>query len=170
MSRLVILMRHGPAETRDPIRWPDDHQRPLTREGRKQTCTAARALSKLKLRSTLVISSPAKRARSTAEIVREELQIDSPLALWDELAPDKGPEPVLQRLTRLASRAGTPILVGHEPQLGELLGLSLLGEAISVTRFAKGGAGLLHFPGAVSPGAAQIEWLATRSQLIRMTR
>ncbi|MFZ0892439.1 MAG: histidine phosphatase family protein [Thermoplasmata archaeon] len=170
MSRLVILMRHGPAETRDPIRWPDDHLRPLTRQGHKQTASAAKALGKLKLRSTLVVSSPAKRARSTAEIVRKELGIDPALALWDELAPDRGPEPVLQRLARLAPRLGTPILVGHEPQLGELLGLSLLGEAISVTRFAKGGAGLLHFPGAVTPGAAQIEWLATRSQLIRMTR
>ncbi len=170
MSRLVVLMRHGPAETRDPIRWPDDHLRPLTREGQKQTRAAARALETLNLRSTLVITSPARRARATAEIVREGLRIRSPLAVWRELAPGESPEPVLKRVARLAGGVGTPVLVGHEPQLGELLGLSLVGEAISVTRFAKGGAGLVHFPGAVSPGAAQIEWLATRSQLTRMTR
>jgi phosphohistidine phosphatase len=169
MSRLVVLMRHGPAATRDPLRWPDDRLRPLTREGRKQTAAAAQALRRLKLQSHLVISSPARRARTTAEIVREALHIRPPLRLWDELAPDEAPEPVLKRIAHLGSPAGTAILVGHEPQLGELLGLSLVGEAISVTRFAKGGAGLVHFPGAIVPGSAQLEWLATRSQLTRMT-
>ena len=29
----VYLVRHAIAETRDPNRWPDDAERPLTRDG-----------------------------------------------------------------------------------------------------------------------------------------
>ena len=33
----VILFRHGPAEVRDPSRWPEDTERPLTRRGEKRS-------------------------------------------------------------------------------------------------------------------------------------
>jgi hypothetical protein len=37
----IILFRHGPAESRDPERWPDDAERPLTPRGEKRTRLAA---------------------------------------------------------------------------------------------------------------------------------
>ena len=169
MATLLLLVRHGPAEVRDPITWPDDAKRPLTKEGRRGTRQAARALDKLKIRPQLIATSPAVRSKVTAEILFDELRPKRPIAVWPELGPDEAPEPVLARVGRLGGGKGPVIVVGHEPQLGELLGLSMMHDAISVARLAKAGAALIHFPSSVAPGAGRIEWLLTRSQLVRLS-
>lgn len=163
----IVIVRHGPAASRDPSRWPDDRRRPLTPEGRRATRRAARGLSTLRPDVERVVTSPALRAHGTAEIVREVLGIEAELEAWEELAPDGAPGPILERLARVPRRRGV-VVVGHEPTLGELLGLSVTGDAIPITRFSKAGAGQVTFPQEPRPGAAEIGWLLTRKQLERL--
>ena len=160
----LILFRHGPAEERDPRRWPDDDERPLTRAGVGETRDAARGLARLHTGIDRVITSPAARARVTAEIVRQELGVKNPLQLWAELAPDSDAAPILDRLARESS-LGTPVLVGHEPTLGELASYAMTGDALSLVRLSRAGAVALEFERHVVPGGARIDWLLTRRQL-----
>ncbi|MCI4347369.1 MAG: phosphohistidine phosphatase SixA [Thermoplasmata archaeon] len=163
----LVIVRHGPAADRDPSRWPDDRQRPLTPDGIRCTRKAAKGLASLHPTVDKIITSPATRAFTTAEIVREVLEVASALETWDELEPDAAPGPVLERLQRLSRKRGL-VLVGHEPTLGELVGLSVTGESVAVTRFSKAGAAQLTFAKEPRPGAAEIDWVLTRKQLERL--
>ncbi len=161
------MVRHGPAADRDPSRWPDDQLRPLTPEGIRSTRRAAKGLASLRPTVDKILTSPAARAYGTAEILREVLQVESELERWPELEPDTPPGPILERLQRLSRRRGI-VLVGHEPTLGELLGLSVTGESVPISRFSKAGAAKISFPEEPRAGAAEIDWVLTRKQLERL--
>jgi len=163
----IILVRHGPAADRDPSRWPDDQRRPLTPDGVRSTRRAAKGLASLRPTVDKAITSPAARAYATGEIFREALKMPTALETWEELEPDTPPGPVLERLQRLSRKRGI-LLVGHEPTLGELLGLSVTGESVPIARFSKAGAAQITFPREPRPGAAEIVWVLTRKQLERL--
>jgi phosphohistidine phosphatase len=163
----IVIVRHGPAADRDPSRWPDDQLRPLTPDGIKATRRAAKGLASLHPTVDQVITSPAARAYATAEILRRELEVKADLETWSELEPDTAPGPILERLQRLSRKRGV-VLVGHEPTLGELLGLSVTGESVPIARFSKAGAAQIRFPEEPRSGAAEIDWVLTRKQLERL--
>ncbi|MCI4356759.1 MAG: histidine phosphatase family protein [Thermoplasmata archaeon] len=163
----LVVVRHGPAESRDPGRWPEDVHRPLTREGRRTTKAAAEGVAVLEPDARTIVTSSAARARSTAAILRGPLGAPRP-AEWAELAPDAPAAPVLERLARHHEPKSTVVVVGHEPQLGELIGLSLTGEAISVTRLSRAGAAAISFPRAVRSGAGVLDWRLDRTALSRL--
>jgi phosphohistidine phosphatase len=163
----IVIVRHGPAADRDPSQWPDDERRPLTPEGSHATRRAAKGLASLHPTVDKVVTSPAVRARATAEIFREVLKVDGELESWEELEPDGAPGPILERLQRWSRRRGI-LVVGHEPTLGEFLGLAVTGESVPITRFSKAGAAQITFPKEPRPGAAEIGWVLTRKQLERL--
>ena len=166
----LLIVRHGPAEDRDPRRWPDDEDRPLTRPGVQQTRDAARGLRRLVPRLGRLITSPAVRARKTAKCVQEAYDGEDP-TVWDELRPDAAASPILARLADDRRRTPDPTaVVGHEPALGELVGLSLYGEAVSVVRLSKAGAAFIEFPRAIAPGAGRLVWMLPRQGLRRLDR
>jgi phosphohistidine phosphatase len=161
----LYLFRHGPSESRDPVRWPDDTRRPLSRVGQTQTREAATGFATLVHDATAVIASPAVRGRTTAEAVHRALKLRRPLLLWDELAPGESAGAILEKLGRPAFARWTPILVGHEPTLSELIGLGVAGEPTGWAHVTKSGAAALEFPARIAPGAARLDWLLTRAQL-----
>jgi phosphohistidine phosphatase len=161
----VVVLRHGPAEVRDPARWPDDDLRPLSAKGAQQTRRVARGLAELLEPVTCLASSPALRARRTADLLGRELRPPRRTAIWPELDTGRVAAPILVRLRREAGARGEVVIVGHEPTLAEFVGLALTGEGVSVIRLAKGGAACLEFPSAVRPGSGRLLWLLTRKQL-----
>jgi phosphohistidine phosphatase len=165
----VIVLRHGPAESRDPQRWPDDERRPLSREGRRSTRDVADGLAVLEPKARTILTSPATRARSTAEIVRERLSAPKP-AEWAELRPEAPTAALLERLARHHDPNETVVLVGHEPQLGELVGLALTGDAVSITRLSRSGGAAVSFSRSVGAGAATLDWKLDRKGLIALGR
>ena len=58
----IFIVRHAIAEEQDPIRWPDDADRPLTLEGEVAFRKAARGLADLTAPPAVVLSSPFARA------------------------------------------------------------------------------------------------------------
>jgi len=116
---LLLLIRHAHAGDRDPERWPDDRERPLTDKGRKTQRKVSRALGTLDLAPTLVLTSPWARAAQTADILARELELQRPPIPAKPLAasPD---------FSRLADVIGEPgpdaivALVGHSPWIEEL--------------------------------------------------
>lgn len=163
----IVLVRHGPARARDPARWPDDGQRPLTAEGRAATRAAARGLRRAGVDAPRIATSPLLRARATAEILSAELGGRGAIEAWEELAPGATAEAVVRRLGARRHAPGTVLLVGHEPSLGLLAGLLLTGEEVRPFRLAKAGAARLRAPRALRGGAV-LDWLLSRKQLIRL--
>jgi phosphohistidine phosphatase SixA len=163
----VVVVRHGPAEPRDPARWPNDDRRPLTSKGQSQTRRAARGLARIVSPADRLVTSAADRTSNTAEIVAGALPTTPKFETWPELAPGNLPDPIFDRLRR-STRAGEEVvLVGHEPTLAEFVGMALVGDGISVVRLTRGGAACLDFPGGVAPGAGRLVWLFTRKQLAK---
>jgi phosphohistidine phosphatase SixA len=161
----VIAVRHGPAEVRDPARWPDDDLRPLTRKGETETRRAARGLANVVRSADRLATSSADRAIRTAELIRRELDKAPSPETWEELAPGNMATPIFDRIRRSARPRETVVLVGHEPTLAEFVGEALTGEGLSVVRLTKGGAVCLEFSNSVRPGTGRLVWLLTRKQL-----
>lgn len=161
----VVAVRHGPAEVRDPARWPDDDLRPLTRKGEAETKRAARGLANVVRSADRLASSSAGRAVRTAELIRRELEKAPSAETWEELAPGNLATPIFDRLRRTARPRQTVVIVGHEPTLAEFVGEALTGEGLSVVHLTKGGAVCLEFTNSVRPGAGRLVWLLTRKQL-----
>jgi phosphohistidine phosphatase len=161
----LYLFRHGPAADRDPRRWPDDDLRPLSPQGMRETRQAARGFASLVGSVDRMLASPALRAWRTAEILHDELKHPPAVERCEELVPGAPAAPILAELRRDGHGPGSVAVVGHEPTLGELLGLAVTGEAVAIARLSKAGAAALEFPRTVIPGAARIEWLLTRKQL-----
>lgn len=163
----LLVIRHAIAGDRDE--WAKtgrpDHERPLTDEGRARMRENARALVSLAPKLDLLATSPFTRAAETAAIVHEAYAgvevVDAPV-----LAHGKSPAEVCAWLAkRPESRVA---VVGHEPDLGQLVGWLVLGDADAGIPLKKGGACLLRVTGAPTAGAAEMKWLLPPKILRRL--
>lgn len=156
----LYLIRHATAFERDPERWPDDADRPLTPEGEESFRLATGGIAQLAIPPDAFLSSPFARAWRTAEILGE-------LEGWPSPKPSTFLEPTLppeKATAELAvyEAAESVAVVGHRPCLHELASYLLTGGATGADiTIKKGGALCLRFSGSVEPGAGQLRWLAT---------
>jgi phosphohistidine phosphatase len=165
----LILVRHAPAESRDPLRWPDDSKRPLTNDGRDVAAAVGAGLRSLNIRPAQAATSPALRCRDTARITLEVLAPELSVEPWEELTYSVGPERLLAKLAESStSDAGPCLLFGHEPSLGRLATLLLFGEPISTIRLKRGGAAAIETPRRPKPGSGRLQWIVTRRQLVAL--
>jgi len=149
----LFIVRHGSAEEQDPIRWPDDADRPLTPEGEAALRKEAQALAALTDPPSTVLSSPYARAMRTAEILHEDAGWPSP-EQFKALEADHEPQDVIDELA--AAPGGPSIaLVGHEPMLSELVGLLVGGGNVELK---KGAVARLDVR-ALTRGGATLRWL-----------
>jgi phosphohistidine phosphatase len=164
----LYLFRHADAFPKDPDRWPHDNKRPLTPEGEKEFRLAARGLARMVPRADVILSSPARRAWHTAEILSE---LDS----W----PAPKPLPVVAASRRRASpekatlalgdypEAKYVAVVGHKPRLQELAAYLLTGEEDGLEiKIRKGGVMCIRFDGAPAPGTGKLRWFLTPKALL----
>lgn len=112
----LLLWRHADAEDGTP-----DAGRALTKKGLKQAKQVAAWLKPRLPRDCLILASPAKRAQQTAAALdlpyTTEGRIGVQAAIADLIAASNWPK-----------RAGTVVLVGHQPTLGQLAAHLLTGE------------------------------------------
>jgi phosphohistidine phosphatase len=157
------VVRHAVAENRDPERWPDDSKRPLTADGAARFRRTARGLRKLVPPVDLVLSSPYSRAWRTAELLTEEAGWPSPVeceAFQAERAPEEA-----AAVVRAHAGAESLAVVGHEPQLSQLVSVLLTGSASAVRLALKKGS-VTHLD--VADERAVLHWLATPKTLRRL--
>lgn len=157
----LYVIRHAAAEERDPARWPDDSKRPLTESGRKKFRGVAKLLGRIVDEKPLVLSSRWVRAWDTAQILVDE-------AGWPAPKPCKALE--LQANERVIevlrdhAKENAVALVGHEPQLGELISLLLTGDESGLQiDFKKGAVVSLTLPTPIDAADAVLNWIVTPS-------
>jgi phosphohistidine phosphatase len=147
----LYLLRHGIAADVGP-KGSGDAGRPLTEEGIARMREAAHGLQRLGLQLDMLLSSPLVRARQTAEIIGQALNIEPQLAA--ALAPGCG---LAQLRDLLGQHRGAQrvMIVGHEPDFSELTGALTGGSRV---QFKKGG--LARVDAVVAEqGAGVLAWL-----------
>jgi phosphohistidine phosphatase len=164
----LLIVRHAIAQNRAQLAGShaDDDQRPLTDKGRRRLAGAARGLGRLLPQIDVLATSPLVRARETAEILSRVLDAPHPESL-PLLAPESG-APAIGRWIAERADAGLLALVGHEPDLSELVGWLTTGSAAGFVVLKKGGACLLEGPVPPGPGDWELRWLLTPAQLRRL--
>jgi len=160
----ILLIRHGLAGKADSKAYPDDDLRPLTDKGRKSFKRAAKGLKLLGDKPETIFTSPALRARETAEILARVMgRSVKSLVDMPELHHETSPSKALARLARM-KLPETAALVGHEPWLSGFLSLLIAGDDRARIRMDKGGACLVEAD-KLKPGGGVLIWLAGPDQL-----
>lgn len=164
-ERRIYLVRHGAAE--DMAESGRDFDRALTAAGVSRMEAVARGLATLGVEPQCLLVSPLVRAQQTADCLVSALT-PARRETWEELACGVDPESIVARLDTL-SADGDLMLVGHEPDMGELLSFFLTGRTDSFwTRFRKGAVACLT-AGVLPPmGRAQLEWFERAAVLARI--
>jgi phosphohistidine phosphatase len=109
--KTLLLMRHAKSDW--DADYGSDHDRPLNDRGLRNARHMGRVLADEGLMPDLIISSPALRARRTAELATEAGNWDSEIFL-DRSLYDEGPRGVLE-VGASVPNVSRLMLVGHQP-------------------------------------------------------
>jgi len=115
-ERTLILLRHAKSD------WSGgeaDLARPLAKRGRHQAPDAGRWLAENVDGIDLAVVSPARRARSTWDLVAAEFDV-TPEARIDDRVYTASGDDLLTVVRELSDDLGTVVLVGHNPAIEDL--------------------------------------------------
>ena len=146
------LLRH--ADAGDPAAWTgSDDVRPLSAKGEKQSERLGRFLAGVGFRPDAIITSPKLRAARTAEIVAEALEVK---VTTDERLGGSLDLVAIEAILFDAGLPMRPVLVGHDPDLSDLLG-ELCGTSNVPMR--KGAFARIDVERPFEPGGGTLRWL-----------
>ncbi len=169
--KLLTLLRHGKS-VQDPA-YTMDRERPLADRGRRDATLLGKFLARADLVPDLIVTSPALRARQTAELFAEAAGYRREIR-QDEALYAAGPDALLTVICGLPDEVEHAMLIGHNPEFEELVavlvggGAATEGGGISVTTAAAAHLELNaeHWAEA-RPGSGLLHWLITPRLLKR---
>ena len=118
MSRELCLLRHGKADRNLAM---DDFDRPLKKRGKSAAQHIGEGLRHLHIIPDWIVSSPAKRALATAKIVHKAIAVEDLDVVQDQRLYQEGAEALKTVLAECPIDAKRVLLVGHNPDLEDLL-------------------------------------------------
>ncbi len=118
MSRELWLLRHGKAER---YNGDEDYDRRLKKRGKHDAAQMAKWLQEQGMLPDAVISSPATRAIMTTKIICAGLKIDNSQIQLEKRLYDEGLVRVKSVLADCPTTYKKVLLVGHNPELEELM-------------------------------------------------
>jgi phosphohistidine phosphatase len=160
----LVLVRHADAGDRDPARYPDDRERPVTPEGEREQRLVAQALDRLGLRPSRVLTSPLRRAVETAQVTARVLGGPAPIDREDALGDRFSVEGLLAALARLPADA-VVYCVGHEPDLSQFAARLLHPDGRVRLALPKSGVIVLECDGRPELGGARLLLLLSPSAI-----
>lgn len=125
--KTLLVLRHAKSSWKHAGR--EDRDRPLNKRGKRDALRMAELVANEGLCPDVILSSPARRARKTAQAVQRACG-GSALHLLEPFYPG-GPTEYADALRALDNSIGSVMVVGHNPGLEEWL--NMLG--IAVDRF-----------------------------------
>jgi phosphohistidine phosphatase len=164
----LTLLRHAKS-VQDPT-YAVDRERPLAERGRTDAEAMGRFFAQAEIIPDLIASSPAIRARQTAELLARTAGYEAGIR-WDEAVYSAGPDALLSVVRGLPDQVDHALLVGHNPGFEELAAL-LIGTECGVTLPTSAAA---HFEidvdrwSEVCAGAGRLQWLVT-PKLVKRAR
>ncbi len=161
----LLIIRHAIAVERGTPEIADD-DRPLTRKGERTFQQVARGLARIEPRPDALLTSPLPRARQTAEIAAQA---------WGKIKPKKvdalanGSFAEIAAILDKLPRDITVALVGHEPDVSELLAAILGSKDSAAFAFRKGGVAVVEVAGPLGQGGSLV-WAMPPRLLRRLGR
>jgi phosphohistidine phosphatase len=155
----IYLLQHGEAFSEEA-----DPERSLTPEGESQVKATARALQKIGVGFDLVVTSPKKRARQTAEIVAGRLAYSPGDIKVTETLQPTAPAPEAIAFLKAYEDKRRILLAGHLPSLGQIASDLLSEGSPVVIRFNMGGVCRIDVD-LLQAGSGELRWALTPEQL-----
>lgn len=125
----LMIMRHAKSD------WSDeslqDKDRPLKEKGKTDAKKMGELLKHIGCTPELIISSTAKRAKQTAQIVAEETEYKSEIK-YEDIIYEGHAEDIFGVLSQIRPRTSKILIVAHNPQVEEFLSSVLSGGNMHV--------------------------------------
>ena len=118
MSKELCLLRHGKSDRDLAV---DDFDRPLKKRGKTAVQRMGEWMQQQLILPDYLVSSPAKRAISTANIAHKALEVEGLDIMQDKRMYQSGLEAIKSVLAECPINAARVLLVGHNPDLEDLL-------------------------------------------------
>lgn len=148
----LVLLRHGEAE-RDAT---SDSLRRLTPRGEAEAAASGAELAKWLRSPPVVISSPYRRARMTADIVATGLAAGAVREI-PGITPDDNVRHAVLAIAAHCVPGTTLVVVTHMPLIGNLLALLVDGDLRHVPGVRTAGGAILEGE-FVAPGLMRVRW------------
>jgi phosphohistidine phosphatase len=116
--KTLFLVRHAKSSKDDPTL--PDKERPLNDRGMQDAPKMGQRLAKLGVDLDLIVSSPARRALATAEIIAKKLDYKFKDIVVDERLYESSADQLLEVIRGLGGKPKHVMLFGHNPEFGEL--------------------------------------------------
>ena len=113
----LLLLRHAKSSRDDP--GLPDFDRPLNDRGKSDAKLMGRFMHEKGIRPEVIVCSPAKRARRTAELVLKAAEL-SLTPVYDERIYEAEAQNLLQVISEIEPSVSLAMLVGHNPGFEEL--------------------------------------------------
>ena len=151
----LYILRHGAAEPRES--GLEDRDRKLTGEGKRELGAVLKAARNAKVAPDLILTSPLRRARETAELAARMLDCKRTVETRS-LLPEARPDAVWKEIGAEKS-ARQILLAGHQPHLGKLVRFLL--EAAVAVDLKKGALVRVTTQGRLGPPRGVLKWMIT---------
>jgi phosphohistidine phosphatase len=158
----LYIIRHAEAGQHDESKWPDDSQRPVTKDGQKRFEKLARVLIDAGMQPTVIATSPYVRCRQTAEALSEVLGGKTPYVEREELQPSSDLDSIIRWSNE--QHAHDLAWVGHAPDV-EHMTAALIGSAGAGLHFSKGAVAEIEFSGKILRAHGQLRYLVSPKTL-----
>lgn len=162
----LFFIRHAIAEPLGKRNEFLDEKRALTPEGRSRMREALKGLVKLGVEFDLILSSPLTRAVETAEVVAASLGLSKvDIRQTEHLAPEASAEQLFAEIKGYTGVEAVA-LIGHQPDLGNLISRIISGAAAAASiQLKKGSVCCVNVTETVPTLRGQMMWLSTSRQL-----
>ena len=165
----LYIIRHAIAVDPGTPGFEDDSQRPLSERGRERLEKIAQGLKVLGADFDLIISSPFLRSMDTAEILLRFFKMKKDQLLVSEaLIPQGQPEQLIGEINENYSSLNSIIVVGHEPNLSQLISLLTAGDAAISIDMKQGSVCRLNADNLAHERRATLEWLMMPKHLVAL--
>ncbi|QEL19670.1 SixA phosphatase family protein [Limnoglobus roseus] len=152
----LLLVRHAEAVPLAGDGISSDFHRPLTDFGKAQAAALGEALRARNVAPAMIVTSPLVRAIQTAETLVKALTPGKEFLVTERLASG---ELKPRKLSKLVDEIdGTPLLIGHMPDMGRYAGW-LIGAGDDGVDFDKAAVACINCRHEVAKGAGVLEWL-----------
>lgn len=130
--KTLFVLRHAKSSWENPD--VADYDRQLNEQGLKTTPIMGDTMFRNQFQPAMIISSPARRAKQTAVLIKEAAQIECAIT-YDERIYEASPHRLLEVISELDENKESAMLVGHNPGLEGLIKI-LTGEIQSMSTAA----------------------------------
>jgi phosphohistidine phosphatase len=116
--KTLFLVRHAKSSRDDPAL--SDKERPLNDRGMRDAVRMGERLARQGVKPDLIVSSPARRALATAEIIARKLDYKVKDIVVDERLYAAALDDLLEVIQEFGDKPNRVMLFGHNPEMTEL--------------------------------------------------